>query len=186
MNDFLHQLRTGNNKRFDKTRRSYDKNTYRNTDRSGGRDRKPNAKRRPPDAEQLQGIRSTLQAMYDTQKNLVERQVQALERQADAMDLIANYLRKMMESSPSGPEAESDGNRGAEAVAAEPGPGETDDGAREWRDRRDLLQTIRERRQVGESYSDIARHLNRQGIPTITGRGQWRAQSVSRLYGQVG
>ncbi len=186
MNDFLQQLRSGNSKRFDKGRRSYDGNTYRNTDRSGGRDRKASSRRRPPDAEQLQAIRGILQAMSDTQKNLVERQVQAVERQADAMDLIATYLSRIMERLSYQPEDETSREPAEDSTERESRPGQPDANALEWNDRQDLVQTIRERREIGDSFSEIAKFLNRQGIPTITGKGQWRAQSVSRLYGHVG
>ena len=37
----------------------------------------------------------------------------------------------------------------------------------------------------GKSYGEIARLLEENQIPTITGKGAWRAQTVSRVYHQA-
>jgi hypothetical protein len=50
--------------------------------------------------------------------------------------------------------------------------------------RQAAFKIIQERRNEGEGFDEIARYLVSADIPTLTGKGQWRAQSVSRLYNQ--
>lgn len=60
MSDFLHNLRTGNIKRFDRPRKNYDKPQYRHPhDRQHGKDRKGNYHKKAHTGEQLQEIKST-------------------------------------------------------------------------------------------------------------------------------
>ena len=49
-------------------------------------------------------------------------------------------------------------------------------------ERAGIVATIRSMRSGGSSFETIARHLNAQGVPTFSGKGEWRAQNVSRAY----
>jgi hypothetical protein len=207
MNDFLHQLRTGSHKRFEKGRRNFDGNTYRGNERGNTRDRKTVPKKRPMDVEQLQAIRSILQSLTDTYKAAAEREALAAERQAVALESIAKHLKKLAPSIPfdapmvGEPGPETPPRAGVASAVEEPDTGmvkvpTAEDGGTGSEgtetaealgiDRGDLLAVIRERKEAGDSFTEIARHLNAKHIPTVTGKGTWRAQSVSRLYGQVG
>jgi hypothetical protein len=46
------------------------------------------------------------------------------------------------------------------------------------------MDIIRIKREEGESFDRIAEYLESERVPTISGRGRWRAQSVSRLFNQ--
>lgn len=47
--------------------------------------------------------------------------------------------------------------------------------------RKKTLSNITDLKQSGLNYTQIADHLNNQGISTISGKGIWRASTVSRL-----
>ena len=47
-----------------------------------------------------------------------------------------------------------------------------------------VLKTIQNMRKRGASYEKIANHLDAKGIPTFSGRGKWRKQTVHKLYQQ--
>ena len=47
--------------------------------------------------------------------------------------------------------------------------------------RNELQAMIRGLREQGFSYEKIARHLEETQVPTISGRGKWRGQAVSKL-----
>ena len=44
-----------------------------------------------------------------------------------------------------------------------------------------VFKVIAKMREKNETYEDIADHLEREGIPTFSGRGTWPAQTVHRL-----
>ena len=45
----------------------------------------------------------------------------------------------------------------------------------------DLVPMIKNLRKQGYSYEKIARHLEENNIPTVSGRGKWRGQAISKL-----
>lgn len=45
----------------------------------------------------------------------------------------------------------------------------------------DLVSMVKGLREQGYSYEKIARHLEENNIPTVSGRGKWRGQAVSKL-----
>lgn len=49
----------------------------------------------------------------------------------------------------------------------------------------DALTLIRGMRDQGITYEKIARQLETDGIPTVSGRGKWRGQAVSKLLAEV-
>lgn len=44
-----------------------------------------------------------------------------------------------------------------------------------------LLRLMRELPAQDLSWGDVARELNDRGMPTLTGKGQWRSKDVARL-----
>ena len=52
------------------------------------------------------------------------------------------------------------------------------------RDREAVIATIRTLRENGLSFSAIAARLEENGIPTFSGKGQWRGQTVHKLFKQ--
>jgi len=48
--------------------------------------------------------------------------------------------------------------------------------------RKKILQLIAKLRNKGETFDEIALHLQQESLKTFSGRGQWHAQTVHRLY----
>ncbi len=53
-------------------------------------------------------------------------------------------------------------------------------------DREQIVRRILEMRAAGTSYPDIARTLQAEGIPTFSGRGEWRKQTVHKIVQKAG
>ena len=48
-------------------------------------------------------------------------------------------------------------------------------------DRDGLMARITSLREMGASYKKIAEILEEEAVPTLSGRGRWSAQTISRL-----
>lgn len=46
----------------------------------------------------------------------------------------------------------------------------------------DIISTINRMRDQGATFATIAEYLRNKGIPTFSGRGQWHAQTIHRLF----
>ncbi|MDM8538575.1 recombinase family protein, partial [Desulfobacterales bacterium HSG17] len=51
-------------------------------------------------------------------------------------------------------------------------------------DREGLVKIIMDMKKEGASFETIAQYLESQKIPTLSGKGKWRKQSVHKLYQQ--
>ncbi|QTA80238.1 DNA binding domain-containing protein [Desulfonema limicola] len=51
-------------------------------------------------------------------------------------------------------------------------------------DRNEIVKIIMDKKKEGASFETIAQYLETQKIPTLSGKGQWRKQSVHKLYQQ--
>jgi hypothetical protein len=71
-----------------------------------------------------------------------------------------------------------------EAAYDEENDDEVHEGARDY-DRESVLGLIKEMRDKDLSYANIAYELETMGIPTFSGKGKWRGQTVHRLFQQV-
>lgn len=148
----------------------------------------------------------TIKALLESQNEDRKKLIEAEERKAAAMEAIASLLKNlsggatdalpMLESiesfceddacEPAAEEAarvsedagrQADGQQmdtAADAPLAEEGSLEDDP-------RDELVSMIQALRDKGLSYEKIARHLEENQIPTISGRGKWRGQAVSKL-----
>ena len=150
----------------------------------------------------LPTIKTLLESLNDDRKKLIE----AEERKAAAMETIATFLKQLssatadalpvLESVESFCEndtcepvqdeeplvPEDAGMKDDEtqiALKGKDAPAET--GMPKSNQRDDLTSMIIGLREQGFSYEKIARHLEENQIPTISGRGKWRGQAVSKL-----
>ena len=193
--NFLHNLRNQGNKRFDRNRNKPFDNQFRQNDRFSGRDRKAAPQRKPGEADQLQAIKRLLEGLLEQQRRLVEcseRSALAAERQADALERILNQPRpadnSMADAPPhvdAAPPAAVEDAAVQDAVFeldAEPEADDSDDAFGGGDPRETAAQVILTRRSQGQGFEQIAQHLNDLNVPTISGRGSWRAQTVSRLF----
>jgi hypothetical protein len=150
----------------------------------------------------LPTIKTLLESLNDDRRKLIE----AEERKASAMEAIAAFLKQLsgvngdalpvLESiesfcendtcEPVRDEAalvpEDAGIQAEEKqVFSEEKASVTDTGSPQPTQRDDLRTMIIGLREKGFSYEKIARHLEENQIPTISGRGKWRGQAVSKL-----
>jgi hypothetical protein len=176
MDDFLHNLRNPNKKRYDRNK-PYDSQHRANDRFAGNRKTPPQQQRKHPDSDQMPAIKRLVESILEQQKRLAEfneRLARAAERQSEALESIARHFGRQ-------PAAQAAAPARAQAVPAEPpveATAATDDGD----PRRATEVIILQQRATGHSFEQIAQTLNTSGISTVSGKGQWRAQSVSRLY----
>lgn len=178
MSDFLHNLRTGNLKRYDRPRKNYDSPQNRNqNDRNYGKDRKGNYHKKVHTGDQLQDIKKHLEVIAQT----IESNLKAQEKAASALERIALVLEATTGIKPAATVTPDDIAR---QPPAEPQATlETDDQKSEIPDISSdiLMETITKMRNDGASFDKIAGELEKRDIPTVSGRGKWRGPAVSKL-----
>ena len=191
MDDFLYKLRNARKKTgYDRNRRSQDNYGPRG-DRNKGKMKKP-PQTVSVGFDHLAAIRRTLEAISENQKQLMDaerlrREIE--ERKALALEKIAGFFGQLKEKPKSQEVAEAIAEETQEALQT---PQETPQAAGEKEapaatnaaraDRDRVLKIIQGLRQKGQTYEHIARHLETQKIPTLSGRGKWRGQTIYRLY----
>jgi len=214
MDDFLHNLRTGKNKPFDRNRKQFDNNGYKNPDRQGPNDnRRKDAFPRTPPVDHFPAIKILLGDITDGQRRQAEiddRRATAEERIASALERIASgFLAK----NPAVPAIDAEKKPGQdsriipetlkpetlkpEAVKPEPisepdAPAASGavmtvaatDADKSGLDREAVLEMIGAMRKEQLSFEKIARTLESQGISTFSGKGAWHSQTVSKLCHQ--
>ena len=174
MSDFLHNLRTGNIKRFDRPRKNYDNPQYRHPhDRQHSKDRKGNYHKKAHTGEQLQEIKKHIEGMAKT----IEENFKVQERAASALERIAAVLEN---SDRIGPVLDPAPQQSSTASQPVPEENETPQPAAA-NTQEDLLTLIRNMRNEGATFEKIAGQLEKRQVPTISGRGKWRGPAVSKL-----
>ena len=201
MSDFLHNLRNGNaNNRYDRPRKNYDNSPYRPTDRHNPRDKRNGNQRKPYPSEQLTVIKKILEEIQGNQKELIQAardRAVSEKRMAEALEAIAAHLvtipsgkaTEVAEPIPAPAEAEEVVETEAE-IKAEIEAAPADEHGEPSLDpaldrKKEALAIIHPLRKKGLTYEKIARHLDTQGIPTVSGRGKWRGQAVSKLIAEA-
>ena len=187
MNDFLKKLRSGNDKRYDRNRRGgYQNQQYWGQDKQGNK--KPNYHRKPSEgelavvklSEDIQKIKSLLDSIYENQKQFtvtLEKEVKAQERQADALEFIVQYLYNAFGKTSTIPVNRiSSENMGMNENETLQIIRRTQPEAREK-----VISIIKDMRNRGATYGQIAQHLNNETIPTFSGKGAWHAQTIHRF-----
>lgn len=188
MNDFLQSLRNGTLKRQDRNRKNYDKPQYRNGERGGNRDKRNGNMNKSFSAPELGEIKTLLQSMSDnTELTRIaqERSAEALERIARSLQALVHGGSDLPQQALPGTAASKEETAAAPLTAAAVSGEDAADASEFNDDRAGTVATIRSMRTGGSNFEAIARHLNAQGVPTFSGKGEWRAQNVSRAYNSV-
>ncbi|MEE8397913.1 MAG: hypothetical protein V3S89_02830 [Desulfobacterales bacterium] len=178
MDDFLYNVRTGNQKRTDGNHRQQSNYNNRGYDRQRGREGRNGYTQRGAHQDQWPLIKKTLEEISENQKRIAvadERRAKAAERQAKALENISICLGHVpavdiadVETAPvSSPENE------------QPETAPVEESAKTEREK--VMDMILEMRKERVSYVKIAARLSAMGIPTFSGRGQWRGHTVSSL-----
>jgi len=187
MNDFLHSLRTGKDKRYDRTRKVNDNMPYRPGDRHNSMDKRKRGNYTKNNvaenayltiAKLLPPVKTLLETIVADKKDFMEIE----ERKAKAMEAIALYLQKLAGA---GNGINDPGNMQDETAESQSGlaVSENADGPPALIEMTPA-EMMRDMRAQGFSYDKIARQLDIDNIPTPSGRGKWRGQAVSKLLKQ--
>ena len=167
---------------------TYEKGVYNPQDRQNPNFRRKNPnQRRSEVGEQLEALlrdllpvlSKTLEAITDYQRRLadqVENKMRTEERKVTALEVIAASLRKHLAG---------DVDEGLPPVMAieneESAVVEAPESSRKMT-RKNIIQIIHEMYDAGSTYNEIAQYLENKNIPTFSGRGNWHAQTIHRLY----
>ncbi len=189
MDDFLHNLRSGNLKQADRNRRQYGDQQYKGPQRRTGAERRKRDQENGLQTEALNAIKDLLKNILENQRRMSEfldERNKAEERKALALEAIAERLNKMPiqpipESvAPSTPKIKGEGKTLVRKTVPL---------ALQTKNPKNILDDagliICRLRDEGVSYAKIADTLEAKGIPTVSGKGRWRGQSVQRLYLKV-
>jgi hypothetical protein len=202
MSEFLQNLRAKQNKRYDGNRRQYPNPQYQ--DRRNNE--KDNRKQQQVVAtavetlsaslvETLPVIKTILEGISENQKKLAEaedRRARAEERKAVVLESIFEYAKQYIgsginfsgiDTTKIATEKPKDTDMFAKETVAEPEPAvefETTEPSAPGRE--EVLAMIGDMREKGSTYDQIAKHLETEEIPTFSRKGQWRGQTVHRLY----
>ena len=195
MNDFLHNLRSGKDKRYDRPRRNYDGSShYRSGDRHGNLDRKRRGSYQSSGdnaymtiAKVLPSVRTLLETYAEDRKELIQLE----ERKTAAMESIAFYLKHLVSKDLDLPEDikieqakvdnEDPSELSEQVKVDEEDLEELSGNENQSLSREALIEMINIMREQKYSYEKVAQELETRSIPTPSGRGKWRGQAVSKL-----
>ncbi len=191
MNEFLKKLRS-NDKRYDRNRRPYANPQYRGSEKHEGNGWKGATTNVTVDTEKLASvlgdhlpeIKGLLEGLSRSQQRTaeaMERRSAAEERKAGAMEVMAEYLKRLSETSDAAPGITAP--RPADPAAARREAPETPAKKKPAEFNRDeIIRLIFKMREEGSTYGEIAEHLESKNVPTFSGKGAWHAQTVHRFY----
>lgn len=186
MDDFLHNLRSGNLKQPDRSRRQYGDSQYKGPQRRTGAERRKREHENGLQVEALTAIKDLLKNILENQKKMavvLEDRNKAEERKATALEQIAERIdtfsfKSDIDAAKIAKKAKQDN-----VQPQKPVPMAIHTKYSKKIDDAGLL--ICRLRDEGISYAKIADTLEAKGIPTVSGKGRWRGQSVQRLYLKV-
>jgi vacuolar-type H+-ATPase subunit I/STV1 len=211
MSEFLQNLRAKQNKRYDGNRRQYANPQYQDRRNGKDARKQQQALASAVEtlssslSENLPAIKNILEGISSNQQRLAkaeERRAHAEERKAEVMENLLEFAKQVFGSGVGYPVVETvrknaaalsgekmtptDINKAVEEVAAtsendgDYGDEYLDDADTITRD--DVLNMICGLREEGHTYDQIAKQLEDENIPTFSGKGKWRGQTIHRLY----
>ncbi|MFO7713866.1 hypothetical protein [Desulfosarcina sp.] len=193
MDDFLHNLRSGKLKQPDRGRREY-------TDYKGPQRRAPSDRRRTDyyakvTNENFSLVKDSLDLLVENQKRIADALAngnKSESRIADALEAIATMMGRQWGHEDLLPRrGEPTEVKADKAVIESPVPAEgagnlaglnIGNGKLNVDDKPRLLNAIAAMRNEGDSWESIARHLDEQEVPTLTGKGKWRGTAIKKFW----
>lgn len=181
--DFLKNLRSGTEKKHP-NRRHYDQHNYHYESQKQhfGNEKRTGADRRRGRANPLQ------EALIESMKELVPVIVNFVKKTSEYQDRLLELEAEKASAESAKVEAinaitELLKTGGLSGVLANAGT-KRKQRARKPLDqnRKKILQVIASMRDKGETFDNIALQLEKENLGTFSGRGQWHAQTVHRLY----
>ena len=183
MSDFLKNLRnTGKDNRslkrpsttsYNSTRYHYEsqKKQY-SSDKRGGQDRRKdgNSVSSKPQESIASSIVEVTPAIIEFMEVMAKSRIRLAEAEERKADAIENILKELKET-------------GIESLLGLQASKKKKKVKKPFdQHRKKILQLIAKLRNKGETFDEIALHLQKESLKTFSGRGQWHAQTVHRLY----
>lgn len=182
MSEFLQQLRANSEKRYNKQRRQYDKNSQKVVyDRRNPNEIRRSAQRAAANPEHLSALAlensSAIKSLLEGISACQDRIAAAEERKASAFEDMADALHRIAENSLTPRINPVDVLQNTEMVkmAKRQAKIESDP------NRKRVMEVVTEMRAENATFQEIARRLDQEGLKTFSGRGKWHAQTVHRL-----
>ncbi len=178
MSDFLHNLRSGKMKRSDKYRRSYGNHQNTGYERRKTKDYKNESYKKARDPEVLNEIKQIITGIAESQQRIAdaqERKAKLEEHKTEILENLFEFLKHLVR-----PESTVTDDKSAnltQKLAPEVNSQKPD--------KKKTLELIHNLREDGMSYEKIANFLDTKKIPTFSGRGKWRGQTINRLCNKV-
>jgi hypothetical protein len=161
-----------------------DKNSQefiRNISHYDDRERRSGKKRRSQQVEDSSVIPSDLTPLIkqfiteslENQKRLVEvrqKKADAETRKSEAIESLLSFVIRYIE-----------GNTNKDSLTKSKNSRKPYKKRPPDKRRIEVFKIIAKMREKNEKYADIADHLEKEGIPTFSGRGEWHAQTIHRL-----
>ena len=157
----------------------HEKNRYTGVEKRSGYDRRKTRQKRPQTEELLARfltdlspiIKNFLESVAESQ----ERQIRANELRARAEEEKVNAIENLMAYLKS---------EGLGALLNQNGESKKKKKAKKPLDanRKKVMAIISDLRNKGETFDQIALHLEKENVQTFSGKGQWHAQTIHRLY----
>ncbi len=181
MNDFLQQLRSNSEKRFNKKRRQYDNNQNLVYDRRNNQETRRSIQKSISNPEHISAI--TLD-MMTTIRDLLEkfaeshlRLIAAEEKKVATLEGIEGILKELAKDGIPQQGRTATLLHDVEAAKLAKRQIKIDSDP----NRKRVMQIISEMRAINATYQEIAQKLEEEQLATFSGRGKWHAQTVHRL-----
>lgn len=192
MNDFLHNLRSGKMQRPERHRKPYAGHQKTGHERGKAKDFRNGRYGKNIEAEKLNKITQIIASIAESQKLIAasqERKAKAEERKADILESFVELIKQIVSPDSLKPDSSKTDNKSADLetnLAPEvmlqkiDQPEKPNDA-----DKKKTLELIHSMRKDGVSYEKVANYLDSNKIPTFSGRGKWRGQTIHRLCNKV-
>ncbi len=189
MDDFLHNLRTGKLKRYERDNNRYLGNSgytdqqYKGPQRRNGKDRRSNFQTSLNGFEQIPEILKALEMLCKYQNRIAnadekladfeKRKIEGIESIAGSLKQVAGFISNISNESTGEKQDE------PEIETAQTNTGKTSNKTTHDTDR--MIRIIKDLRTNGKSYTKIADFLIEKNIPTLSGKGKWYPGTVSNI-----
>jgi DNA-binding transcriptional MerR regulator len=192
MNDFLHNLRSGKMQRPERHRKPYAGHQKTGHERGKAKDFRNGRYGKNIEAEKLNKITQIIASIAESQKLIAasqERKAKAEERKADILESFVELIKQIVSPDSLKPDSSKTDNKSADLetnLAPEvmlqkiDQPKKPNDA-----NKKKTLELIHSMRKDGMSYEKVANYLDSNKIPTFSGRGKWRGQTIHRLCNKV-
>lgn len=183
MSEFLKNLKGGKEKLPQQKKYHYDSHQYHYEKQYRGNEKRTGTERRKArDTHQQASINNLLTELVpvlkqflvtitDNQERLIiaeDARAKAEEKKAEAISNLIEYLKSDgFDSIMNMREGSKKKKRAKKPIDA---------------NRKKVMQIIAKMRAKGDTFEQIALQLDKEKLPTFSGRGQWHAQTIHRLY----